>query len=147
MSVGAPRRPPVVDINPILISLPIADRPRSLAFYRDALGLEAPGEPADDGVPEPLLFILNDHARLMLVPTGGFGWVIGDHTVAEPGTSECTLGISATSEEEVAQIVERARAAGATIATEPAPQPWGYAASFSDPDGHLWLVTAAPLPV
>lgn len=133
--------------TPILISLPVADRPRSLAFYRDGLGLEAPGEPAEDGVPEPLLFVLNDHARLMLVPTVGFGWVIGDHTVAEPGSSECVLGISATTEAEVEAIVERARVAGATIAADPAPQPWGYAAAFADPDGHVWTVTAAQLPV
>ena len=130
-------------IEPFLISLPIADRPRSFAFYRDALGLEAIGALADDGVPEPLLFALNEQARLMLVPTGGFGWVIGDgHEVAGPGASECILGIGA----EVDAIVGRARAAGATVVTEPAPQPWGYAAVFADPDGHLWNVTSATLP-
>ncbi|HKY13844.1 MAG TPA: VOC family protein, partial [Microthrixaceae bacterium] len=59
---------------------------------------------------------------------------------------ECVLGISAASEAEVEAIVERARAAGAVIATEPAPQPWGYASAFSDLDGHLWLVTAASIP-
>src|SRR5687767_6188896 len=35
------------------ISLATADRRRSLAFYRDGLGLEAFGPLADDGVPEP----------------------------------------------------------------------------------------------
>lgn len=68
--------------SPLLISLPVADRGRAHAFYRDGLGLDAPGEPAKDGVPEPLLFVLNADTRLMLIPTGGFGWVIGDHTVA-----------------------------------------------------------------
>ena len=66
----------------VLISLPVADRVRAHAFYRDGLGLDAIGELADDGVPEPLLFVLNPMSRLMLVPTGGFGWVIGDHQVA-----------------------------------------------------------------
>ncbi len=51
----------------------------------------------------------------MLIPTGGSGWVGADHAVA------------------------RARAAGAT---EPAPRPRGYGAAFTDPDGHLWTVTA-----
>jgi len=135
-----------VTFTPFLISLPIADRPRSFAFYQEALGLVAVGELADDGVPEPLLFVLNDQTRLMLIPTGGFGWVIGDHQVADPGISECALGISASSDDEVDAIIERARKAGAQISADPAPQPWGYASAFSDPDGHIWTVTAATLP-
>ena len=130
----------------MLISLPIADRVRAHAFYRDALGLEAVGEPADDGVVEPLLFVLNADTRLMLVPTEGFGWVIGDREVALPTTSECVIGLVATSDAGVNDIVGRARQAGAQVATEPAPQPWGYAASFTDLDGHVWNVTSAQLP-
>jgi predicted lactoylglutathione lyase len=133
--------------EPLLISLPIADRVRSHAFYRDGLGLETVGDVADDGLPEPLIFVVNPLTLLMLIPTGGFGWVIGDHTVAPAGTSECVLGISAATDDDVAQVVDRARAAGATVAKEPAPQPWGYAASFADPDGHIWLVTSAKLPI
>ncbi len=132
--------------DPLLISLPVADRVRARDFYRDGLGLDAIGELADDGVPEPLMFVLNRMSRLMLVPTGGFGWVIGDHQVAPVGTSECVLGIAAATDDDVNEIVERARRAGATVATEPAPQPWGYAASFADPDGHIWTVTSAVLP-
>jgi hypothetical protein len=137
-----------VTLNPFLISLPIADRPRSHAFYTEALGLETIGdEIADDGLPEPLLFVLNDQTRLMLVPTGGFGWVIGDdHEVASPGVNECVLGIAADDDTQVEAIVERARRAGAAVGAEPAPQPWGYAATFSDPDGHLWSVTSGRMP-
>jgi len=123
--------------NPVLISLPVADRQRAYGFYRDALGLEAIGELADDGVPEPLLFILDAAALLMLIPTVGFGWVIGDHEVAPSRTSECVLGITAASDAAVEEILHRAREAGATVASEAAPQPWGYAAVFADPDGHL----------
>jgi predicted lactoylglutathione lyase len=132
--------------SPMLISLPIADRPRAYAFYREALDLQAIGELADDGVPEPLLFVLNDQTRLMLVPTGGFGWVIGNRRVATADTSECVIGIGAATDTEVDEIIERARRAGADVATELAPQPWGYAAAFTDPDGHVWTVTSAPLP-
>jgi uncharacterized protein len=132
--------------DPLLISLPVADRVRAHAFYRDGLGLDAIGDLADDGVPEPLMFVLNPMSRLMLVPTGGFGWVIGDHQVAPAGTSECVLGIGAATDDGVNEIVERARRAGATVATESAPQPWGYAAAFADPDGHIWTVTSAKLP-
>ncbi|MFV2101912.1 hypothetical protein [Micromonospora sp. LOL_024] len=30
------------------------------------------------------------------------------------------------------------------MVTEPGQQPWGYAGTFADPDGHLWMIVAAP---
>jgi len=130
----------------VIISLPIADRRTSHRFYQDALGLRPVGEPAEDGVPEPLQFELADGARLMLVPTGGFGWVIGSHEVAPRGQSECLLGLSASSEAGVDELIERATTAGAEIVAPPVRQPWGYAATFADPDGHLWMVTSEAAP-
>jgi predicted lactoylglutathione lyase len=127
---------------PLIVSLPIADRPTSFAFYQEALGLVPIGEPADDGVPEPLQFVVNDGIHLMLVPTGGFGWVIGDREVAPAGTSECVFSLAAATNAEVEDLVARATRAGATVITEPGPQPWGYVGTFADPDGHLWMVTA-----
>ena len=132
--------------SPFLLCLPTADRVRAHAFYRDGLGLEPIGEAAEDGVPEPLQFGLNSQTRLMLVPTGGFGWVVDPHDVATPGTVECVLGLNAAGDADVDAIVERARSAGATVVSEPAQQPWGYTATFTDPDGHLWSVNSSPLP-
>jgi predicted lactoylglutathione lyase len=131
--------------SPIVVSLPIADRPSSFRFYRDGLGFEALGEPADDGVPEPLQFALNDGTRLMLVPPGGFGWVIGDREVAPPAQSECVLGLATDTDAEVDEIILRAEQAGAGVVTAPGRQPWGYAGAFADPDGHVWMVTSEPL--
>jgi uncharacterized protein len=130
-----------VPAPPVTISLPIADRPTSFAFYRDGLGLEPVGEPADDGIPEPLQFELAGGVRMVLIPTGGFGWVTGDHDVAPRGTSECLLGLTAGSAREVDEAVQRAVQAGAAVVTAPGPQPWAYAGTFADPDGHLWMVT------
>ena len=127
--------------SPVVVSLPIAARRTSFEFYRDALGLETVGEAAEDGLPEPLQFVVNDGLLLMLVPSVGFGWVIGSHEVAGRGHSECMLGLSRGSEAEVQQVIEQVRGAGGEIVTEPAEQPWGYAAAFADPDGHLWMVT------
>ncbi|TNH30349.1 VOC family protein [Micromonospora orduensis] len=129
---------------PVIVSLPIADRPTSYRFYRDGLGLDAVGELADDGLPEPLQFAVNDGLRLMLVPSGGFGWVIGKNEVAARGQSECVLSLDVASPADADALVERARAAGAEVVTEPAAQPWGYAGTFADPDGHLWMVSVAP---
>lgn len=131
---------------PVIISLPIADRPTSFAFYRDGIGLDPFGEPADDGVPEPLQFDLNDGVRIMLIPTGGFGWVIGDHEVAPTGSSECVVTITADTDADVDETIARARAAGAAVVTEPGQRPWGYAGTFADPDGHLWMVISAASP-
>ncbi len=128
----------------ITISLPIADRRTSLAFYRDGLGFEAIGEPASDGVPEPLQFEIADGARLVLIPTGGFGWVLGEREAAAPGRSECLLGLDAEDDAEVDAIVARAAAAGAAVVTAPGQQPWAYAGTFADPDGHLWMVSSEP---
>jgi uncharacterized protein len=133
-------------LSPLVISLPIGDRQTSFEFYRTGLGLHAIGEPAEDGVPEPLQFVLNADARLMLVPTDGFGWVIGDHDVAQPGRSECIVGLQVETQTTVDEMITRALEAGATIVTEPAHQPWGYAGAFADPDGHVWMVTSEPLP-
>jgi predicted lactoylglutathione lyase len=126
------------------ISLPVADRVRSRDFYRDGLGLDPIGPLADDGVPEPLQFMLDDGVALMLVPTDGFGFVIG-RNVADEGVSECLLSASFGNRAEVDEAVERAVNAGAHLVTPPGDQPWGYCAMFTDPDGHAWMYeTNAP---
>ncbi|WP_245650575.1 VOC family protein [Nocardia harenae] len=129
------------EVPPLVIALPTEDRRRAVAFYRDALGLEPFGDLAGDGVPEPLQYRLDARTTLMLVPTGGFGWVLGDRSVATPGTSECLLGLALRTEAEVIAATDRACAAGATVITAPATQPWGFTATFADPDGHVWQLT------
>lgn len=131
--------------TPVTVCLPTADRRTSYDFYRHALELEPIGELADDGVPEPLQFVVNDRLRIMLIPTGGFGWITGDRDVAPAAVSECVLSVDATDESTVDEIVTRARGAGAGVVAEPARQPWGYAGSFADPDGHVWMFTAGTL--
>ena len=124
----------------MIISLPIEDRPRSYAFYQEAFGFEPVGELAEDGIPEPLQFALADDVRLMLIPTEGFGWVLGDQPAAPHGTSECILSVHADSETAVDALVAKAVAAGAALVTKPTRKPWAYLATFTDPDGHLWMV-------
>lgn len=123
----------------IIVSLPIADRPISSKFYRTFLGQDPEGEPQDDGEPEPLQFVLSHSTRLMLIPTGGFGWVVGDgQQLAGPGQVEVLLSRAAADEEEVRTWSRAAASAGGRIAVEPDRQPWGYTAVVADPDGHLW---------
>lgn len=62
-----------------------------------------------------------------------------------PGFSGVTLAYCARSKEEVNDVLERAKNAGAHI-TKPAQEVvWGgYSGYFSDPDGHLWEVAYNP---
>ncbi len=129
------------DLAPMVVALPTEDRRRSFDFYAAGLGLEPIGRAAEDGIPEPLQFVLNQGVRLMLVPTAGFGWVSGKRPTAGPEASECLLGLTVADERSVNELVERARQAEAEIVLEPTQQPWGYSAAFADPDGHLWQVT------
>jgi uncharacterized protein len=135
-----------MSLPPVIVGLPIADRRTSYAFYGEGLGFDAVGEVADDGLPEPLQFVLAVGVRLMLIPTEGFGWVIGDREVAARGHNECVFSLPAGSEAEVDALVERAVRAGAEIVTPPGTKPWGYTGAFADPDGHVWQVTAGPFP-
>ncbi|MFP2957365.1 VOC family protein [Myxococcus sp. 1LA] len=130
----APRGPHVV------VSLPTRDLARAFRFYREGLGFRLVAETADGSMPEPVHFALNAGVSLMLIPTGGFGWVAGGNTVAEQGVSECILSLSLETEAQVDAFVAKARAAGADIPSEPGQKPWGYSGTFKDPDGHVWML-------
>ncbi len=126
---------------PVVVTLPIADRQRSFDFYRTGLGFEPVGAVAEDGLPEPLQFFVNDGLRLMLVPTVGFGWVIGDRTVHSGGGGSL-LTLTAGTDAGVDALVHAAQRAGAAVVTAPGQRTWGYTAVFADPDGHVWMVQA-----
>ena len=126
------------------VALPVADRRVAHDFYRAAFGLETVGEPEDDGLPEPLQFVLGAGAVLVLVPRGGFGWVAAGNDVAEAGTRECLLSQLVPSATDVDRVTETARAAGATVRVEPGDPGWGYSSTLADPDGHLWLIQIDP---
>lgn len=120
--------------------MPVQDRVRSHAFYGAGLGFETPGEPAEDGVPEPLRVVVNDSCRLILIPTGGFGWVTAGAGVASRGTVECQVGVGLADRAAVDELMGAAEDAGAEILSEAQEQDWGYSGVFADPDGHQWMV-------
>ncbi|WAM19456.1 VOC family protein [Rhodococcus sp. JS3073] len=134
---------PFAEQEPITVALPVADRRTAFAFYAEGLGFRPLGAPAEDGVPEPLQFTLDDGVRVMFIPTGGVGWVTGNRATSRSGESECLLVMTLAAQREVRDMVERARRAGAAIVMEPAEQPWGFTAVFADPDGHLWQLRSA----
>lgn len=136
------------------IALPTTDRRRSHAFLRDGLGLETPGDPAADGVPEPLRATLSQTCEVMMIPTGGFKMVtdqlgdepIGAATLPADDLRQCFVTIGLGSVEEVDTRYAAASALGRGV-VEPTQSPWaGYRAVVADPDGHLWQLTDGPAP-
>jgi uncharacterized protein len=121
----------------IVIALPTEDRRRAYAFAQ-ALGLGTPGELADDGVPEPLRVELSELASVMYVPTGGFGWITSGRPTAPATSSECLLSLQADAPHQVDSIAGHVETAGGRLVSGPEQKPWGYTATFTDPDGHLW---------
>ncbi|HKY25713.1 MAG TPA: VOC family protein [Gaiella sp.] len=69
-----------------------------------------------------------------------------DSGVDDPGGwGGVTLAHNVASRDAVDEVIEEARAAGATIAREPAETFWGgYSGVFVDPDGHPWEVAHNP---
>jgi predicted lactoylglutathione lyase len=137
MSTATPGSLKIMPSYNMVIALPTVDRFRAYEFAV-ALGLETPGELAEDGVPEPLRVQLNEGVAVMYVPTGGFGWITDGRVTAEPGTSECLLSLQVGTAKEVDDLVGHVGAAGGRVVSGPEQKAWGYTGTFTDPDGHLW---------
>jgi catechol 2,3-dioxygenase-like lactoylglutathione lyase family enzyme len=125
-----------------IITLAVDDLERSLAFYRDGLGLPTSGiaDLADGG--DHILFPLEGGISFVLFLRSELAAV-----TLQPDTGRdplaCVLSHTAGSAEEVDAILDQAAAAGGSITVAAATQPWGgYAGYFADPDGHLWEIVA-----
>jgi hypothetical protein len=117
------------------VCLPTKNRRVAQAFY-SALGFVAVRD-------EPLQFEISVGLRVMLIPTVGFGWVIGGRKRSPRGAHECLIVIGLATDTEVDELMRRAQDAGARIVIEPGNQKWGYAGAFADPDAHMWQVGRA----
>ena len=120
-----------------LVTLGVTDLDRARAFY-EALGWRTRAEPDADVVffqAGGMVVALWDRARLAedsCVEDGG-GW------------GGVTLANNVSSSDDVDDVIEEARSAGANIAREPGETFWGgYSAIFIDPDGHPWEVAHNP---
>jgi uncharacterized protein len=120
-----------------LVTLGVADLARARAFY-EGLGWNTRAEPGDDVAffqAGGMVVALWDRASLAedsgVTDAGGWGGITLAHNVRSPA--------------EVDEVVEQARAAGATIPREPGATFWGgYSGVFVDPDGHPWEVAHNP---
>jgi uncharacterized protein len=120
-----------------LVTLGVADYARATAFYealgwRPALDIEETAFYRANGV----VLVLWSRKKLaadMGVPDEGASW------------GGVALAHNVGSRQEVHDVVERARAAGAAVTREPSETFYGgYAGAFRDLDGHAWEVAHNP---
>jgi catechol 2,3-dioxygenase-like lactoylglutathione lyase family enzyme len=134
-----------------VITLAVDDLDRSLAFYRDGLGLDTPGVigseyVGDEDKPDEtvVMFNLGDGLTLALYPRSELA---KDARVPLGGskTGEFSIGQLVSSRDDVDAVLAEAAAAGATVTDAPHDRPWGiYSGYFRDPDGHLWEIIWNP---
>jgi uncharacterized protein len=134
-----------------VITLAVGDLDRSLAFYRDGLGLETTGVVASEFVDEEtnaagaiVIFRLEGGLVLALYPRGELA-KDADVPVGPPKTGEFSIGQLVESRAKVDALLAQAEQAGATLTGRPHDRPWGiYSGYFRDPDGHLWEIIWNP---
>jgi len=134
-----------------VITLAVGNLDRSLAFYRDGLGLETTGVVATEFVDEEtnasgaiVIFRLKGGLVLALYPRSELA-KDADIPVGPPKTGEFSIGQLVESSAEVDVLLAQAERAGATLTGRPHDRPWGiYSGYFRDPDGHLWEIIWNP---
>ncbi len=121
-----------------MIALGVEDLDRSIAFYRDGLGL-----PLRDG-PEGIAFFETGSTWLSLYPREKLA---EDATVDASGSGfrGFTLAHNVKIRELVDETIREAEAAGAEVIKPAQEVSWGgYSGYFKDPDGFLWEVAWNP---
>lgn len=126
-----------------IICLGVRNMARAVKFYRDGLGFKTKEE---DNNPE-VIFFSTSGTKLELYPIELLAKDINNYNPPEIGSGfgGITLAYNATTKQEVIDIIELARKAGANIVKEPQDVFWGgYHGYFSDLDGYYWEVAWGP---
>ncbi len=128
-----------------IITLGVDDLDKSLAFYRDGLGLHTPGIVGKEYEYGAVAFFeLQNGVQLALWPRSSIARDSG-LPLQPSSATELTLGHFVGSKDEVDAVMEQAERAGAQIARPAGETFWGgYSGYFKDPDGHLWEVAWNP---
>jgi uncharacterized protein len=134
-----------------VVTLAVSDLERSLAFYREGLGLTSAGVIGSEFVGDDenaagavAMFELDGGLILALYPRSELA---KDANVAlgEAQSGEFSLGYLVAGKDEVDTVLAQAEAAGAALTGPAHDRPWGiYSGYFRDPDGHLWEIIWNP---
>jgi uncharacterized protein len=128
-----------------VITLGVVDLERSVAFYRDGLGLTTSGIVGTEFENGAVAFFnLQSGLKLALWPRRS---IAADTGLAEQTASPTgfTIGHNVDSRAEVDSVMAQAAAAGAVIVKAAQPTFYGgYSGYFQDPDGHVWEIVFNP---
>ena len=128
-----------------IVTLGVDDLERSLAFYRDGLGLPSQGIVGQEFEYGAVAFFeLRGGVRLALFPRSS---IARDAAVplGPPSATEMNIAHNVRSSDEVDALMAQAERAGAQIVKPAGTTFWGgYAGYFADPDGHLWEIAFNP---
>jgi len=128
-----------------VLTLGVNDLERSLAFYRDGLGLPSDGIIGQEFEYGAVAFFnLQNGLMLALWPRTSIARDSG-LPLQPPSATEFTIGHNLGSKAEVDAVMAQAAAAGAHIVKAAGDTFYGgYAGYFQDPDGHVWEVIWNP---
>lgn len=128
-----------------VLTLGVQDLEKSLAFYRDGMGLPTQGITGaefEDGA--AVFFNMNDDLILALYPRAALA-KDANVPVTPPSPAEFAIGHNVKSRQEVDAVMRQAGNAGARITDPPRERFWGgYSGYFQDVDGHLWEIAWNP---
>ena len=118
------------------VNLPVSDLDRSVAFF-SGLGFEFNAQFTDE---QATCMVVSDQAFVMLLVEPFFSTFTRKRVADANEQIETILGVSATSRDEVDELVDRALQLGGTAANDPQDEGFMYGRSFYDLDGHAWEV-------
>lgn len=128
-----------------VLTLGVADLERSLAFYRDGLGLPTEGIIGREFEHGAVAFFdLSGGLKLALWAQGDIAHDTG-LPVSPVSPTAMTIGHNVARKEEVDAVMDAARRAGAGLVKAAQDTFWGgYAGYLCDPDGHVWEIVWNP---
>ncbi|GAA2757907.1 VOC family protein [Actinopolymorpha rutila] len=120
----------------MFLNLPVEDLDRSVAFY-EALGyLTDPNFTGDQSA----CVVISETIYAMLLVRPYFQTYVSTEVADATKVTEAMFGLGVDSREAVDSLVDKALAAGGSVAREPRDLGFMYNRTFLDPDGHYWDV-------
>ena len=122
------------------ISLAVDDLEKSMIFYNEALGLENGMVMASpDNTRRQVQFMLDDNLSLLLSTREQMA-SDAEIPVSTAGNNAVLFTFRVETREEVDDVIDRVRKAGALTPVEVRDDYWGANGYFIDPDGHFFEI-------